>query len=61
MEPLQLLVLVVAMVAKVAWASSLIFDPYPYADPDDLYPMSALQCYSSLTSPDNLLICPESR
>lgn len=37
------------------------FDPFPYSDPDPDYPTSALQCYSSLTSPDNILICPESR
>ena len=36
-------------------------DPYPYNAPDDTYPLEALNCYSSLTSPDNQLICPEGR
>ena len=36
------------------------FDAYPYAAPDETYPNNALICYSSMTSPDNILICPES-
>lgn len=37
------------------------YDPFPYSAPDDAYPTSALRCYSSMTSPDNILICPESQ
>ena len=35
------------------------YDPFPYSAPDDDYPRTALRCYSSMTSPDNILICPE--
>jgi len=37
------------------------FEPYPYSPPDPNYPLTTLKCYSSMTSPDNELICPESR